>query len=41
MIAADETRHKWWAVCGPMRNPQEDRAAGLWWKTIAAVFLLD
>jgi len=40
-IAADETTQKWWAVCGPMQNPVEDRAEGEWWKTIEEVFHTD
>lgn len=41
MIAADATTQKWWAVCGPMRYPLADRAAGVWWKTIEALFHID
>lgn len=40
-IAADETTQEWWAVCGPMQNPVEDRAEGEWWKTIEEVFHTD
>jgi len=40
-IAADETTQTWWAVCGPMQNPMEDRAEGEWWKTIEEVFHTD
>ena len=37
-IAADETRQEWWAVCGQMQRPMEDRAEGECWKTIEEVF---
>ena len=37
-MAADETTQEWWALCGLMQNPLEDRAEGEWWKTIEEVF---
>ena len=40
-IAADETTQKWWALCGPMQVPMEDRANGEWWKTIEEVIHTD
>jgi L-rhamnose mutarotase len=40
-IAADETTQQWWALCGPLQRPLEDRQPGEWWMTIPELFHLD
>ncbi|MCE4026257.1 alpha/beta fold hydrolase [Microbacterium sp. Au-Mic1] len=39
-MAADPITQEWWAVCGPLQRPIEDRAAGEWWKTLPEIFHL-
>ncbi len=40
-IAADPVTQEWWALTGPMQDPDADREAGAWWKTIPEVFHTD
>lgn len=41
MMAADPRTQKWWAVCGPMQEPLNSRAAGEWWADMPEVFHVD
>jgi L-rhamnose mutarotase len=41
LMAEDPITKKWWAVCGPLQKPLEDRAKGEWWKAIPEVFHVD
>lgn len=40
-MAADPVTQQWWAVCGPLQRPLDDRAKGEWWKEIQEVFHVD
>lgn len=40
-MAADPVTQQWWAVCGPLQRPLDDRAKGEWWKEIPEVFHVD
>lgn len=39
-IAADPATQEWWAVCGPLQRPVEDRVEGEWWKEVPELFHL-
>lgn len=37
-MALDPATQRWWAVCGPLQRPMEDRGEGEWWHEIPEVF---
>jgi L-rhamnose mutarotase len=37
-MAADPKTREWWALCGPLQDPFETRAAGEWWAMMPEVF---
>ena len=40
-MAADPKTQEWWAVCGPLQRPVENRAKGEWWADMEEVFHTD
>lgn len=40
-MAADDATRRWWALCGPMQRPVDDREEGEWWHTIPEIFHVD
>ena len=40
-MAADPKTQEWWAICGPLQRPLEDRAPGEWWAHMEGVFHTD
>ncbi len=37
-MAQDPATQRWWAVCGPLQRPMEERGEGEWWHEIPEVF---
>ena len=37
-MAADPKTQEWWAICGPMQRPLEDRGPSAWWAEMEEVF---
>lgn len=40
-MGEDTATQEWWAVCGPLQRPLEDRAKGEWWKELPELFHVD
>jgi L-rhamnose mutarotase len=40
-MAADPNTREWWAVCGPLQRPLENRAEEEWWAHMEQVFHTD
>lgn len=40
-MGEDEATQRWWAVCGPMQLPVDERKHGEWWATLPEVFHCD
>jgi L-rhamnose mutarotase len=41
LMGEDQATQRWWAVCGPMQSPVENRKEGEWWSEIPEVFHVD
>jgi len=41
MMGENLETQRWWAVCGPMQSPVEERKDGEWWAVLPEVFHCD